>query len=227
MPKAPAGISPNSPVPQPSESTWKGASALGRMHALNERCLEVLAQLARTDRERVSADIVNRHRNLWYGLDAAARKRAASTPFLLMDVHFQDADWWRWARNPRLSRRRETTSHATFAGKTAVELMRETVMLAWRTTGFDRGVASVLLGMTPAVSTIIDGLDPQDIERIAARHNRCLRLRWEDFPVFWHKLLTAARDGNRDALHEVHLHGMQLLGGEVIPLLSKNFVERT
>lgn len=98
--------------------------------------------------------------------------------------------------------------------------MRETLMLAWSTVAFDRGTASVLFGMTPAVCNIIAGLSPQDVERIAARNSRYLRPRWEEFPMFWGKILTAAREGNEDALHDVRLHGMQLLGSELLPLLE-------
>lgn len=205
-----------------SEFTWKGAQALSRVHALNERCLELLTQLARTD-QRITLAIVNQHRSLWRGLSATARKRAARTPFLLMDLHFQDADWWRAASDPRPSRRRKVALHAAFTGKIAGELMRETLMLAWSTVAFHRGAASIMLGMAPAVASIIAALGPQDVERISARHSAHLQPRWEDFPAFWGKLLTAARDGDEDALHEIHLHGMQLIGSELLPLLDGRF----
>lgn len=208
----------------PSEFTWKGAQAFSRVHALNERCLELLAQLARTDRQQDLA-IVNQHRSLWRSLSAeAARKRAASAPFLLMDLHFQDADWWRSVKDPRPTRRRAMVLRAAFTGKIAAELTRETLMLAWSTVAFDRGATSIMLGMSPAVSDIIAGLGPQDVERIAARHGAHLQPRWEDMPTFWGKLLTAARDGDAEALHGIHLHGTQLIGSELLPLLDGKFV---
>lgn len=93
-------------------------------------------------------------------------------------------------------------------------------MLAWSTVALDRGAATLLLGMTPAVGSTIAELDPQDVERIAARHSRHLRPRWEDLPAFWCKLLTAAKDGDEAAIRETHLHGIQLLGSELLPLLD-------
>lgn len=206
------------------EFTWKGAQALDRIHALNERCLELLTQLARADRQRTDLAIVNQHRSLWRNMNATARTHAARTPFLLIDLHFQDADWWRSVREPRPSRRRRMVLRAAFTGKIAGELMRETLMLAWSTVAFDRGAASIMLGMTPAVSAVIAGLGPQDVERIAARHSQHLQPRWEDFPAFWGKLLAAARDGDEEALHEIHLHGAQLIGSELLPLLDGRFV---
>lgn len=208
----------------PSEFMWKGAQALSRVHALNERCLELLAQLARTERQRIDLAIVNQHRSLWRSLNATARRCAARTPFLLVDLHFQDAEWWRSATHSRPSRRRKMALQAAFTGRIAGELMRETLMLAWSTVAFDRGAASIMLGMTPAVSAIIAELGPQDVERIAARHSQHLQLRWEDFPAVWGKLLAAARDGDEEALHEIHLHGAQLIGSELLPLLDGGFV---
>jgi len=207
-----------------SEFTWKGAPALGRVHALNERCLELLTHLARTDRQQISLSIVNQHRSLWRGLTAATRRRAARTPFLLMDLHFQDADWWRSAKDLRTTRRRKMVLHTAFTGKIAAELMRETLMLAWSTVAFDRGAASIMLGMTPAVSAIVAELGPQDVEHIASRHSQHLQPRWEDFPSFWGKLLSAARDGDDEALSYVHLHGVQLIGSGMLPLLDGRFL---
>jgi len=208
------------PTSNASEFTWKGAHALRRVYALNDRCLELLVQLARTERTRLNLAIVNQHRSLWRSLSASARRRAALTPYLLVDVHFQDVDWWRWAKAPRAGGRRGVISQPAFSGKVAAELMRETLMLAWSTVVLDRGTAGVLLGMTPGVSEIIAALGPQDVERTIARHNRHLRPRWEDFPAFWGRLLEAAQKGDEEALLEVRLYGLQLIGSELLPRLD-------
>ena len=98
--------------------------------------------------------------------------------------------------------------------------MRETLMLAWNTVSLDRGAASILLGMAPAVRRIVVGFGPEDVERIAARYSRDLQPRWQDLPSFWVKLLTAARSDDDDALYESRLHGVQLIGGELLSLLD-------
>lgn len=202
-----------------TEFKWKGTQVLTRVHGLNERCLELLTDTARRE-PGCRLPIINQCRSLWRGMNVATRKRAARTPFLLLDVHFQDAEWWRSAREPRLSRRRKPSLKSTFTGKIANELTRETLMLAWSTVAFDRGAASILLGMAPPVGSIIAGLDAQDVERIATRHSESLQARWDDFPAYWEKLLVAARDDDEEALHEIHLHGMQLIGGELLPLMD-------
>lgn len=202
-----------------SEFTWKGAQTLKRVHALNERCLEVLAQLARAERQQINLPIVAHYQTIWRGMNVASRRRAAQTPFLLVDVHFQDTDWWRAARNASPNRRRNAAVLSTaFTGKIAGELMRETLMLAWNTVTVDRGAAGILLGMTPGVSGIIAELGTHEVERIAARNSEHLQPRWGDFPAFWGKLLVAASDADEDALHEIFLHGVQLIGSELLPL---------
>jgi hypothetical protein len=135
------------------EFEWKGTEALKRVHALNERCLEVLAHLAHTARDRVTVDIINRHRAPWRGLDAAARKRAAQAPFLLVDVHFQSDDWWHWAKNPRSTQRRTAVSPSSFPPKSADELMRETLMLAWSVVSIDRGAGPCCRRRAPITRT--------------------------------------------------------------------------
>lgn len=204
--------------PSSSELTWKGQQALSRVHVLNERCLELLKQSAREDRQ--SPAFVHQSRGLWNGLNATARKRAAQVPFLLMDVHFQEAQWWRGARSGRRPQRQPLSPESVFNGKPAAELMRETLMLAWNTVTMDRRVACLLFGMAPAVSRIIADCGPQDVERIAARYRSHLRPRWHDFPPYWNNLLTAARDNDETALEESRLHGVLMIGGDLLPLLE-------
>src|SRR5688500_9593389 len=103
--------------PSSGEFTWKGQQALARVHMLNERCLELLTQSARGDRQ--SPAFVHQSRGLWHGMNAAARKRAAQTPFLLMDVHFQEIQWWRRAQSSRPPQRQALTSETVFTGKPA------------------------------------------------------------------------------------------------------------
>lgn len=200
---------------------WAGAAALRRVHALNERCLEWLSQLARSDAMPISPETVQRERGLWRSLNPKARKQAAQMPVLLVEAHFRDAQWWRWARAPHAVRRHRIPARNAFSGRVAGELMRETLMLAWNTVALDRTAAMILLGMAPNVSAIIAELDVHDVERIAAKQSRDLQLRWDGLAVFWSRLLNAAIQADEDTLHACHLHSIQLMGGELLPLLER------
>ena len=48
--------------------------------------------------------------------------------------------------------------------------------------------------------------------------------RRDGIPAFWVKLLSAARDGDEEALHRIHIQGIQLMGRDLLPLLDGRFV---
>jgi len=193
---------------------WAGAHTLRLVHELNERCIETLARLS-TDRSTRTIEIVASSRALWSCLDAGARRRAAECPFLLVDVWFQNVHWWRSVKERRIPHV-HSARHRCFPPRAAGTLMRETLMLTWSTARSDRRIAGLLLGLAPAVAEIIAGLGLQDVERIAAKFARQVRPRWEDRPGFWRSLVLAARDGDENTRHEIHLHGLQLLGADLL-----------
>ncbi len=221
MHKAYGESSGNKPPPI-SAFEWRGSQSLRRVYALNEHCLEVMAQLARRDSERTTVEAINHLRGAWRTLDIAARQRAARCPVLLLDAQFQNEEWWRWAKDARPRYRRTVSPQPCFAPKQAEALMRETLMLAWSIAGAEPNTATVLFGMTPMVSSIIADFGPQQVERIAALHSASIRPRWANVPGFWRKLLQAACAGDEDSLHDVRLYSIQLLGGELIPILENS-----
>jgi hypothetical protein len=110
-----------------------------------------------------------------------------------------------------------STGSSYFPPKPARELTGETLMLAWLTARSDRRTATLLLGLTSGVTGILASLRPADVRRIAARHSRELRPRWPNNAHFWRQLLVAARRGDEESLMDVHLHGLQLLGSDLLP----------
>lgn len=215
MPTPNDGSGTRDPVTTLLPPEWKGAHALRLVRELNERCIESLVQVAHSRQLTTGVEIVDEHRALWCKLDVAARRRAAAAALLLMDVQFLNADWWRWARGRQTGRYRAQDSRR-LPKKLANELMREALILAWSTAVNDPHTAGLLFGMSPAVAGIFGELVPHDIEQIAAKHKHQLRLRWEEHPTFWRELLSAAQRADDEALHEIHLYSLQLLGSELL-----------
>ena len=100
----------------------------------------------------------------------------------------------------------------------ATKLARSTLTMAWHTVRTDAEATRVLLGISPPVADHIASLRLQDIDRIAERHFRRLRPRWEDRPAVWRQLLACARETDVNAAHEFVLHALQLTAASALPV---------
>ena len=212
MSQRPQGCRKHRPKPSLLPPQWTGAATLELVWELNERALDVLADMAQMTSTSRSLDLVCLYQDLWADLDTPARKRAARCPFLLVDVHFQSDAWWNWATAPRSHIGKDTVSLSPLPANLAKELMYETLVLAWHTARSDSCAANALLAMSPKVAATLARLGLRDIHHIATHHSHYLRPQWENLPLFWRHLLIAAHSDDNAALHEVHLHGLQLLG---------------
>lgn len=170
----------------------KDAVDLGLVRALNERCLELMVRLAKSEGTPAPA-AVSSNRALWCSLDSSARQRAANHPALLVDIDFADAAWWRWVAYNRAAERK-TSAPGYLPPRVASELMRETMTLAWIIAREDRGLATALCGMAPSVTRIFCSFGPTDVERLATRHHRHVRLRFDDHPLYWRMYLRIFGD---------------------------------
>jgi hypothetical protein len=156
--------------------------------------------------------LTTQDRKLWSTLDSRVIASAARFPFVILDVHFTDIEWWRGmiAGSPRFA------TSAAWPAKISEDLMSETLIFAWHTAKWDWRVARLSLGMLPAVATLIAGLTPQQLARVSKEHSSELRLRWADDKDFWSRLFVAARDGEEVLLAETHLYAKLLLCGDLI-----------
>ena len=209
----------NSPGSLPAWK-WTGGETLDFVHALNERCLQVLGRQV-TEEGRIFAgsetfERVTACQKLWFELDESARCRAAKCPFLLIDMRFQDEKWWREVEGGAPSPDGKSPDLSIFPAEAAHELSAETLTLAWHTARSDPRIASQVLGLAPIVVGIIASMGPREVQRVAARHSHQLRPRWESNPAFWEQLLQTAIGGNATSLSDFHLHGLQLLGGDLL-----------
>ncbi len=88
-----------STAPSISAPSWIGAPCLELVREFNERLIVAVSEAARESDRRRTPEMVRMHRNPWVNLDSAARRRASRFPFLLADIRFPNAPWWRRARN--------------------------------------------------------------------------------------------------------------------------------
>jgi hypothetical protein len=152
---------------------------------------------------------------LWTQVDARACERAGRCPVLLIDLNFQRPERWQRpsqrSADPLLA---EGASAVHTEG--AVSLVREILMDA-RTIGRTMPRAlNLIFGMVSPVTATIIQMGVPEIDRIAVEEGRHLKARWSESRSFWKGLLQASIGTDDQALANVHLHCLQLLGSEVV-----------
>jgi hypothetical protein len=197
---------------------WTGAEALEWVRDLNARCLEAIgkrlgrAAAARPD-EIDQTDI-----DLWRRLDESARHRAARCPYLLVEMRFDDAAWWEDAKRAAMKPTPNPTVLSAGAAGLGRALANDALTLAWWTARADQRTAMLLFGLDPRVAAVISSLSPVEVRRITARSGNQLRPRWVRNRRMWRDLLSAAISADDEALTDIHLYGIQLLGGDLLSM---------
>jgi hypothetical protein len=198
----------------PSPPRWKGRDSLELVYKLNERSLTLLAAAARSGTSEWLAGTP--HRAFWSQLTIEAIRRAARFPFVILEARFTDDEWRRAASVGPQDVTEESLGPTCWPPGAAQQLMSEALVFAWHTARWDRKVARLSLGMSTGVVGLMAALTPQQLAVISARHWGVLRLRWQEEPDLWGRLLGAAQDGDDEALSENHLHAKLLFSGELL-----------
>lgn len=183
---------------------------------VNERCVELLVHQARAD-AIPSFPLVTTLRDVLRQMTPETRKRAAARAFLLLDLEFQNAEWWESVRRYPQRQFHMATWRGAFPRRSGLPLARATLLLAWQGCRANIDSACVLFGMARAAAELIAGLQLTEIDEIVDRRFRYLHPRWHDRPDLWRALLTAAESPAPSALRRAELQALQLIAGELIP----------
>ena len=198
---------------------WTGAEALEWVRDLNARCLQAIGKrLVRAAATRPGGDIDQAHIDLWRRLDESARHRAARCPYLLVEMRFDDAAWWEDAKRNAMKPTPNPTVLSAGTAGLGRAFANDALTLAWWTARADQRTAILLFGLDPRVAMVISSLSPVEVRRITARSGNQLRPRWEHNHRMWRDLLSAAISADEEALTDIHLYGIQLLGGDLLNL---------
>jgi hypothetical protein len=135
---------------------------------------------------------------LWAQVDARVCERAGRCPVLLIDLNFQRPEWWQRAGQRRADPPSAEVAHTAGTERAAL-LIREILMDGLTIGRTTPRALSLIFGMAPPVH---------------------LKARWPESRSFWKRLLEAAIGTDDQALANVHLHCLQLLGSELVLTLS-------
>jgi hypothetical protein len=191
---------------------WLRAGTLESLVELNELCLGLIAEQAAAHGATGSA-LLRQVGELWCGLDAPARRRAAACPYLLLDAGFGDTARWRAAAAPRVGDAAGSYA-AFFTVPAAAELAQLVFTYAWHLARSQATAARLLLGMPPGSALAIGRCTLRQIHTLAAGHPQWLKPRWPARVAVWRELLLAAAAGETLALERIRLRGLTLLAGE-------------
>ncbi len=197
---------------------WAGTPMLEKARQLNARCFAALVQAVKTRVQGAvhsgshATPVLEVLSEFVSQIDARVCERAGSCPVLLLDLHFNAPDYWdRVTVGMRLGE-----PAALFTQDAASPLVHEILMQAWTLVHNAPRAARIFFGMAPQVTQVIAQLPSEEIGRIAHEYAVYLRPRWEDRRTFWQRLLEAATTANHEALVDVQLHCLSLLGGELV-----------
>lgn len=196
-------------------SRWVGIDVLATVRRLNGCNVELLARMGAEDPLFRQANGAYECPELWARVDARVRERVARCPVLLLDLEVDAINGWhRSSGNGRGADDLRMTRSA-FAREHAIPLVRETLMEAWRIARSVPRVACVVFGTTPDVAAAVSRMAPSDIDRIVTAYAVGVRPRWGERRGFWTGLLSAAVGTDDQALANMHLYALQLLGGDL------------
>jgi len=200
---------------------WSGGVLLETVRRLNERGLARLAKVAQASDAMDSFSSWKEIFPLWSHPSERTLGRAARCPLVLFDFNFQRGWWWRRVASARAPGGSRQATGSGFHTDEAIPLARDLLMEAWSASRFAPPIASLVFGMAPEVTTLIARLSPCDLDRVVVNETREMRPRWENQPMFWKDLFHAAAQMDDQALANVHLHCLQLLGGEWVASCGK------
>lgn len=183
---------------------------------VNQQCLELLVHLARTD-PHPPFPLVTALREPLREMTPETRLRAAARPFLLLELEFQNHEWWEAIR--RYPRKKFHTAgwRGSFLRRPGLPLARATLLLAWQGCRAHLETACILFGMSRAAAEVIASLQLTEIDRIADRRFRHLHPRWQDRTDLWRSLLGASQSSSATLSRRTDLHSLALVAGELMP----------
>jgi hypothetical protein len=190
---------------------WLRPETLDSLLELNEMAFALLVEQA--GEPAPGGGLAGAVSGVWRRLDCAARRRAASCPYLLLDAGFADTQRWSGTARAQVSDVREGPP-PYFTVRAALEAARLVFTYAWHLARTQPAAARLLLGMRAPCAQAMSQCSLRQTFALADSHVAWLRPRWSARPEVWQELLAAAASGEELALERARLHGLTLLAAE-------------
>ena len=190
------------------------SEALDSLSELNAQCLDLLSEQALAQPAQASL-FLHQVGEMWRSLDQQARRRVASCPYLLVDAGFCDPGHWRWLDEQHVNEAPPPPYDVFFTVPRTPMVARQIFIYAWHLIQSRNLTAQLLLGVPTRCARLIGACTLRQVHALAERHPDWLRPRWPNRARLWRELFLAAASGETAALENMHMHGLQLLAGEL------------
>lgn len=205
-----------------SVRTLASETLLGNtVRRLNERGLTFLTKVVQTSEWVEGQTPWKQIFSSWACASERTLERAARCPMVLLDFNFQRVSWWSRVTNTQPGEEPAHANLSAFQRDEAIPLAHDLLLEAWSASRSMPPVSSLVFGMAPDVTTMIARLSPRELDRVVVHEIEHLGPRWANRPMFWRELLQAAAQLDDQMLANVHLHCLQLLGGEIASTTGK------
>jgi hypothetical protein len=197
--------------------SWAGishlsAGNLGSLRDLNHRFLDLAA--ARGRGWEAGAGVPLELAGRVAPLSAVQREAAASCPYALFDLRFQDGGYWRGRlQNPGDWR----VADESIADDDTVSFVRLALFYAWHICASAGLTAQLLLGMNGDAAAEFRRITVNQLHPLAVTEAANLSARWSECTAFWTALTAAASRADPAALRRVQLRGLQLAAAARLP----------
>jgi len=200
-----------------TSQSWLQSDALDALAAVNEQCLELICeQAAARASVRPRPALLKELEALWYGLDAGARRRAARSPYLLVDAAFGRSGRRPWLAACGIRDQDWSAPPAPFfTVPRTVTVTRLVLTYAWHLACGEPAAARLFLGMPAPFAERLAARTLPELFQLAESEPGLLRPRWPERVPVWRDLLAAAKTGEPQALERCRIRGLQLLAAEV------------
>jgi hypothetical protein len=150
----------------------------------------------------------------WLVLDADARERLASQPFLLFDIALEDPSRWRQLLAGAVGEEVGGPGVGSAPRGPMLAYARVLLHYAWHLARTVPRTAAVVAGMAADTAALLRGCSVQRVDEIAPRCAHWLQPRWAADPAIWSELLCAARSGSDPGrTRRASLRALQRIGG--------------
>ena len=140
-------------------------------------------------------------------LTTTQKNAAANCPYVLFDLRFDDAAWWR-ARLSDGGRWHVADSHSV--DDNTLHFVSLALFFAWHVASTGRLAPRLLLGMGETTAAAFRGLTVDRLPVLAITVAGALTARWSGCSNYWFALAAAASRTNSHALRRIQLYGLQL-----------------